>query len=238
VSPFAWILALLITFAAAAIQGAVGVGFAMVSVPLLALIDPRLAPVPQVLLALPLTLTMAWRERGHIHLRRIRWIMAGRIPGAAVGVALLAVATQQLLDLAIAVTVLLAVAIIGSGYFVARNAATEFGAGVLSGATGLVASIGGPPLALLYAGERGPIARSNLAVVFTFGLSVSVVFRLASGNIGWGDARVAAVLFPALLAGYSLSGLFKDRLNRRQLRNAILTLSTIGALGLIVRVAF
>ncbi|MCH7845622.1 MAG: sulfite exporter TauE/SafE family protein [Acidobacteria bacterium] len=77
----AWILALVITLAAALIQGVVGVGFAMVSVPLLALIDPRLAPVPQLLIAIPMTMTMAWRERGYIELQRITWIIVGRFPG-------------------------------------------------------------------------------------------------------------------------------------------------------------
>lgn len=232
----AWILALVITFAAALIQGVVGVGFAMVSVPLLALIDPRLAPVPQLLIAIPMTMTMAWRERGHIELQRITWIIVGRFPGAIIGVALLAVATQVMLDLAIATIVLIAVAIIGSGYVVARNSYTEFGAGVLSGTTGLVASIGGPPLALLYADETGPVARSNLSMIFSIGLSIAVVARVLSGNIGWGDVRVAAVLFPALLVGYLLSGRLKDRLKQKQLRYAVLILSTIGAVGLIVRV--
>ncbi len=232
----AWILALVITFAAALIQGVVGVGFAMVSVPLLALIDPRLAPVPQLLIAIPMTMTMAWRERGYIELQRITWIIVGRFPGAIIGVALLAVATQVMLDLAIATIVLIAVAIIGSGYVVARNSYTEFGAGVLSGTTGLVASIGGPPLALLYADETGPVARSNLSMIFSIGLSIAVVARVLSGNIGWGDVRVAAVLFPALLVGYLLSGRLKDRLKQKQLRYAVLILSTIGAVGLIVRV--
>ena len=54
-------LALVITAIAAMLQGSVGLGFAMVSVPLLSLIDPRLAPVPQLLVSLPLALAMAWR---------------------------------------------------------------------------------------------------------------------------------------------------------------------------------
>ena len=141
-----------------------------------------------------------------------------------------------MLDLAIATIVLIAVAIIGSGYVVARNSYTEFGAGVLSGTTGLVASIGGPPLALLYADETGPVARSNLSMIFSIGLSIAVVARVLSGNIGWGDVRVAAVLFPALLVGYLLSGRLKDRLQQKQLRYAVLILSTIGAVGLIARV--
>ena len=54
-----WILAFVITGGAAAVQGVAGVGFAMIAVPVLALIDPRLAPVPQLLVVIPLTMYMA-----------------------------------------------------------------------------------------------------------------------------------------------------------------------------------
>ena len=81
-SPTDLAIALVVTFFAAAIQGVVGLGFAMVSVPILALIDPSLAPVPQLLTTIPLTVSMAWRERGHLQLSGIGWVLAGRVPGA------------------------------------------------------------------------------------------------------------------------------------------------------------
>jgi hypothetical protein len=59
VSAVALIAALIVTFFAASIQGVVGVGLAMVSVPILALIDPSLAPVPQLLITIPPTISMA-----------------------------------------------------------------------------------------------------------------------------------------------------------------------------------
>jgi uncharacterized membrane protein YfcA len=132
-SAAALITALVVTFVAAAIQGVVGMGFAMVSVPILALIDPSLAPVPQLLITLPLTVSMAWRERRHIQLSGVGWIIGGRIPGAVIGIGLLAVATQQTLDIAIALIVLGAVAIIASGFHVKRTPFSEFGAGLAAG---------------------------------------------------------------------------------------------------------
>ena len=228
-------IALAITFLAASIQGVVGMGFALVSVPILALIDPSLAPVPQLLITIPLTLTMAWRERRHVDVSRIGWIVAGRIPGAVIGVALLAVATQTTLDVTIAVIVLLAVAIVASGYHVRRTPITEFGAGTLAGVSGMVASIGGPPLALLYSRDDGPTRRSNLAAVFSLGLIVTLTARLATGNISWQDAAVALTLFPAVILGYLASLRFKNRVSQRSARIAILVLSVAGAFGLLVR---
>lgn len=234
-SAIALITALIVTFVAAAIQGSVGMGFAMVSVPILALIHPSLAPVPQLLITLPLTVSMAWRERRHIQFSGIGWIVVGRIPGAVVGVGLLAVATQQTLDIAIALVVIGAVAIIASGFHVKRVPLTEFGAGLASGVSGLVASIGGPPLALLYTRDDGPVVRSNLAAIFTIGLLITISARALSGNITVSDIRVAAILFPALVAGYLVSFRFKNRVSQGAVRNAILLLSLVGAIGLIVR---
>src|SRR5687768_11992248 len=57
------IVAWVVTAASAWLQGAIGFGFAVVSVPVLALAHPALAPVPQLLLSVPLTVVMAVRER-------------------------------------------------------------------------------------------------------------------------------------------------------------------------------
>ena len=234
-SAAALITALIVTFIAAAIQGVVGMGFAMVSVPILALIHPSLAPVPQLLITLPLTVSMALRERRHIELSGIGWIIGGRIPGAIIGVGLLAVATQQTLDVAIAIVVLGAVAIIASGIHVKRSPVSEFGAGLLSGVSGLIASIGGPPLALLYTKDDGPTIRSNLAAIFTIGLMITISARFFSGNISLADVRVALILFPALVAGYVVSLRFKNRVSQPFVRGVILVLSLVGAMGLLIR---
>ena len=101
---------------------------------------------------------------------------------------------------------------------------------------GLVASIGGPPLALLYTRDEGAVVRSNLAAVFVVGLSISITARLVSGNMSWEDARVAVLLFPALVFGYLTSLVVKDRWSTGAVRNGILLLSVLGAVGLILQV--
>ena len=50
---------------AALVQGTVGFGFAIVSVPVLSLVNPALAPVPQLLVQVPLSFGMFLRERRH-----------------------------------------------------------------------------------------------------------------------------------------------------------------------------
>lgn len=234
-SPVSIVLALVITAAAAVLQGSVGLGFAMLSVPLLSLIDPQLAPTPQLIVALPLTVSVALREGHSIELRGFWWIIAGRIPGAFIGVALLAVATQRMLDVFIALVVLAAVALILRGFHVTRTPTAKFLAGTASGTTGVVASIGGPPIALLYSRAEARTIRSTLAAVFTIGVALSLTFRAASGHVSMTDLRVAAMLFPAVVVGYLISTAVKDRIPTSRARTAILVVSAIAAGALLVR---
>lgn len=228
-------LALVITAIAAILQGSVGLGFAMVSVPLLALIDPRLAPVPQLLISLPLALAIAWRERESIDLQGFWWIIAGRVPGAFIGVALLALTTARALDLFIGIVVVVAALFIAAGVHVKRTRTAKFVTGVVSGTTGLVASIGGPPVALLYSEAQGRVLRSTLNSVFLIGLTLSLVFRTASGNVALSDLWIAAVLLPAAAFGYLFSTFTKDRMNASLARSGVLAISAIGGIGLIAR---
>lgn len=97
-STFELIIALLVTAAAAALQGTVGVGFAMVSVPVLTLLNSDFTPVPQILLSFPMTVFMVLRERRHLDLKGAAWVLSGRLPGAVAGAILLGVLAQRTLD--------------------------------------------------------------------------------------------------------------------------------------------
>lgn len=227
----------MITALSAAVQGAVGFGFAVLSVPVLSLVNPALAPVPQLLVTLPMTLAMAWRERSHLHLKGVGWVLAGRLPGAALGILLLKSFDERVLDVVIALMVLGSVAILASGVHLRSTPTTQFGAGVASGTAGLVASIGGPPVALLYRNHSGPAIRANLAVIFTFGILISVGGRALAGEMTGSDVRVALVMLPALAVGLLASGRMLSRVEGRFLRTAILTLSAIAAAGLLARAA-
>jgi hypothetical protein len=90
ISPLVLVTAAMSSIAGAAVQGTIGFGYAIVTVPLLSLLDSRLAPVPQILTTLPLTLVAAWHERGHIEARDIGWILLGRLPGMLLGAILMA----------------------------------------------------------------------------------------------------------------------------------------------------
>ncbi len=226
------VLAAVITAGAAAVQSGVGVGFAMVSVPLLALIDGRLSPVPQLLLTVPLAFSMAWRERHAIELSGVWWVLAGRLPGAALGLVLLKTVDGRALDALIGLVVLGAVLVLASRTTIRRTRPAEFAAGMAAGTSGLVASIGGPPLALLYRNDRGEVVRSNLATIFTVGLLVSILVRAGADEIAATDVEVALWLLPALAVGYLAGGRLLAHFEGARLRRALLGLS--GAAGAVL----
>jgi uncharacterized membrane protein YfcA len=228
-------IALVVTFAGAVLQGTIGFGMALVTVPVLSLVDPVLTPVPQLLIALPMSLAMLWRERHHVDFHGIGWVLAGRIPGVAIGLWMLASFARPELEVAIAAIVMAAVLIFALGLRVPRTPVTGFAAGTASGVTGLVASMGGPPLALLYRQSNGAAMRASLAVVFSVGLGVSIAARSATGNVSGDDLVMAGLLAPALAGGLALSTRLKGRIEDAVLRAAVLWVSGISAVVLAIR---
>jgi uncharacterized membrane protein YfcA len=228
-------LAWAITAAAASLHGTIGFGFALVNVPLLALIDPALAPVPQLLLILPLNAAVVWRERYAVDLGGVGWVLAGRVPGALLGLALLAVVEERHLSTAIALIILLAVLVVASGVTLPRNRTSSFVAGAASGVTGLVAAIGGPPLALLYRSERGATIRASLGTVFALGVVISIVARALASQIAGDDILIAFLLIPAAAAGLWLGREWRDRVEGARLRATILVVSGLASLILLIQ---
>jgi hypothetical protein len=227
----AWVL----TFGGAAVHGTIGMGMALVSVPILALVDPALVPVPQMLLALVLNSFLFWRERAAVDRAGLGWVIAGRVPGAVIGAWLVAVLGTRLLSVAVAATILGAVAILASGAAFRRNGLTGFLAGVGSGVGNHVAGMGGPALALVYHRAAGPVLRSTLSIVFVVGNVINLVARAAAHQIVLADLTLAALLLPAMLLGLWSSRFLTPRVEGARLRAAILWVSGLAALGLLAK---
>lgn len=230
------IIAVLVSALGAALQGVVGFGFGVLSVPILTIIDPELTPIPQLLLALPLTTSIALRDRRHLDLRGAAWVIAGRFPGGLIGALLLGVLTSRTLDIIIALVVLAATLLVASGWSIKRNSLTEFAAGVTSGITGTVSAVGGPPVALIYHDSPGATIRSTLSTIFIIGLLINLGTLAAFGRIHMSDLTTAAVLLPGMLVGLTLSGPIARRFDDRRLRRFVLVTAGAAAIGLAVKV--
>jgi uncharacterized membrane protein YfcA len=228
-------VAFAITFVAATLQSTVGFGFALLSVPLLSLLNPIFAPVPQLIVVFPLTIAIVVREWRAVEPRSTLWIFAGRIPGAFIGVALLKVLSTAALDVLMALMVLVGLGlVVGSAAF-RRTAWTEFAAGTASGTMAMVSAIGGPPIALLYRNDTGPTVRANLGLVFAIGVCITLTIRAAAGEVSLAETVVGVALLPAVLLGLRASRDLLSRVEGPGLRNAIVLVAGAAALMLLVR---
>ena len=69
-------IAAVATLLASFVQGAIGIGFALIVAPVLGILAPTLLPVALLVLMLPLNLLVALREREAIDWRGSAWISA------------------------------------------------------------------------------------------------------------------------------------------------------------------
>ena len=228
-------VAFIVSFFAAALHSTVGFGFALLSVPILSLLNPVFAPVPQLLVVLPLTLAIVWRERHAVEVRSTLWIFVGRVPGALIGVALLKMASASALDVLMSLMVIAGVVIVVSHRAFGRSPAREVVAGIASGTMAMVSAIGGPPIALLYRNDTGPTVRANLGLVFAIGVCITLSVRTAAGEVAWDEVAVGAALLPAVWLGLRASRILIPRVDGPRLRNLIVVVSGGAAVLLLVR---
>jgi uncharacterized membrane protein YfcA len=230
-----FVLLALVAAAGGAVQGSIGFGQNLVLVPVVAIVVPEAVPGALVLLGIPLTATMALRERRGIDRSGLGWIVLGRVPGTVVGVVIVALVSGDLLATLAGSAVLAGVLLSLLAGHVAVNRETATTAGATAGVLGTTAAVDGPPLALLYQRHPGATIRATLACAFLLGAAMSFVALVAAGQVhGW-QLLLALALAPALLAGLACSTLVNRWVGERSLRPAVLTLVTIAGVAAIVR---
>ena len=234
-TPAEWVLAIIVTAFAAMVQGTIGFGLGVVSVPILTLIDPTLTPIPQLILSLPLAFGTAWREHTDVDTAGIGWITAGRVPGAVAGAWILTRVSESTVGLVIGLVVLAAVIASRSGLSIPITTGTRLGAGLTAGFTGTTSGIGGPPIALLYRGASPETARSTVGAAIAVGLAVNLTVLHVAGAVTTPDYRVSLILTGPTLAGFVASSWMKTHVDAHRFRAAILVLSAIASIALLGR---
>ena len=146
----------LVVALSALVQGAVGYGMALVAAPLLALVDPTLVPVPLILLTSGHAVLAVVRDGRHADWPGIGWAMLGRLPGTGLGVLAVVALSQRVFSLLVGLSVLACVVLSLLTWRPRPRPGSLLVAGLVSGAGGTAASIGGPPIALLYQDAAGP----------------------------------------------------------------------------------
>ncbi len=217
------------------LQGTIGFGLALLSAPLLLLVDPLMVPGPLLCSSGLLTLLLARREWYGVRRADLGWALGGRVVGTLVAVGVLSLITSRTLDLLVGVTVVAAVALTASGLHPVPGPRTLAGAGMLSGFMGTTTSIGGPPMALIYQRETGPRLRGTLSAFFVVGVVLSLGALWWVDRFGMVELRLAGALVPGTLAGFWLSRHTAAGLEERYLRPAVLVVSGVAGVVVLVR---
>ncbi len=230
-----FLLASVVVLAGSVIQGSVGFGLGILAAPLLLLINPILIPAPLLSAALVLTLLVARREHQSIDLHGVAWALIGRVPGALLGAATLAVLPKRSTTFLVGVVVFVAVAMIGWGPRVRRTRRILLGAGTISGFMGTTAAMGGPPMVVVYRDDTGPRIRGTLAGFFFVGLFISLTTLATIGRFGHQEMLAALALVPGILVGFAISNRIAPVIDRGYTRRAVLVVSALAGLSVILR---
>lgn len=212
------------------VQTSIGFGLAIVSAPLLFLLDKAYVPAPVITAALVNCLFTSWHFRAHLSLRGLTSAIIWRIPGSVAGVGLLLVISETILAVLIAVVIASGILI---NYLRIVIPFTQFNlgiAGFLSGLMGTSTSIGGPPMAVVMQGQQANVIRGNLAAFFMFSCVTSLVILVPPGYFGTRELVLAAPLIPASLVGSWLASRVSGRINDKAMRYGCLLLCSASVL--------
>lgn len=216
--------------AGAVVQGSVGFGFALVVVPVLTFVRPDVLPATVLLLTLPLSVTMAVRERRAVEVVGLVYLLAGRLAGTFVGAGLLLLVPEEYLSVLFGGLVVVAVLTSSLAPEVSLSNRTKVAGGVASGIMGTAAGIGGPPLALIFQSRSGPEIRATLAAAFIFGTTISLLVLTLVGRLGREHLFLALELLPVLLLGLWAANYLASLLTGRWLRPAVLLFAAASGL--------
>ena len=230
-----FLLASLIVAVGSALQGSVGFGFALLSAPILAFIDPRLIPGPLILAVTLLLVLTAVREHQSMDLTGIGWVLFGRVPGTVLAIVALDAMTERGLTITLGLLVLAAVGISLLRVDLPRTPPLLMVAGLVSGLMGTSSGLGGPAVAVFYQHEPGDRVRSTLAGYFLVGAVMSLSALAYAGRLGRAEASLSIGLLPGIVVGFLSSRQTSAWLDRGRTRAAVLVVAAVAGIASIAR---
>jgi uncharacterized membrane protein YfcA len=209
-----------VVFVAAVLQRAVGFGFALIAVPLMAFVVPTKSAV--IVVILNGAVTSAWlavRLRHRIDRRTTGLLGIGTIGGAPIGVVVLSAISAAALRLSLGIVTCLAA---GWVVLMSRRGAPPVEAspartvlvGVASGVLATSLATNGPPLVyeLRRTGFRDDRFRATISAAFCVSNVIGIPLLVAAGLVTGQDVALAAAALPPCVAGIALGARLSTRM--------------------------
>jgi uncharacterized membrane protein YfcA len=229
--------AILAVAVASFVRGLTGFGFAIVAMPLLALVYPPVIAVPvATLLQIPSGLPTVLRDWDDTNFRAatIAWI--GGMPALLPGVFLLGVLSADVMRLIVGGVVIFSTVALALGPNLGRDPKSYelVGAGALSGLMQGAVAMSGPPIILLILSSSWNAARcrATLSCIFLLLGTASLVFGSIHGIVNKESVLIAAITVPGLLMGQAIGTHLFVRIDGKRYRRV--STICVAAAGLLV----
>jgi uncharacterized membrane protein YfcA len=217
-------------------QGSVGFGLNVLAAPIVAIVVPEALPATLVFVALPLAVAVLLREHRGADRAALPWMLAGAIPGTALGLLIIGQVSSSQLAVVVGSITLIGVSLSLLSPRVPVTPATSLTAGFASNVFGTASSVGGPPVALLFQHHPGPAVRPTLSAFFATSAVLSLVGYSLTGTVSVDQLLFALTLIPFMVGGLWASRHLHPFVDQGWLRPAVLALSAIAGLVAILRV--
>ena len=232
-----YVLVALVVGLGAAAQAASGFGFALLAVPLLALlVGAKTAVVTTGVVSLGLQLTMAFRDHSAIRRPTVAAATSAALVGMPLGLFVLDHVDERTLAIVIAATVLGFTVALARGVRVPAGTATDAVAGFASGTLSTSTGTSGPPLVIaLHARELSPLAfRATLAAQFLIQGTISVVAFALVGRVTAEVGRLTLAGLPGLALGWLVGQTIFARLDHARFRRLVLVMLALSGLASLI----
>ena len=225
----------ILLFISSSVQGVLGFGFAVIASPIIIQIEPYLVPQLLSLLGLPLAIRVFYREKDQVDFSKVKPLILGRLIGGPIGLLFLLNLPQRYLSISVGFIVFIAG--VGSffGWVINRNSVNSFLAGTFSGIFGMIAAIGGPPVALLYRNTKSQEFRPSLNSVFSIGILITLSLLIFSGNLLLDHIILFLLFIPFVLAGIRFSSSLFSKVSDSFIAQSVTYFSIISGLYVILR---
>lgn len=217
------------------VQTTTGIGFAMIAVPMLVLIDLTYAPGPALFAMLFLSVAMVMGSWQDVDRQGFSTLFPGLLVGTVVGAQLLGLLSATAFGLVFGFIVLGSLALGQIGFTPERTPVTNATGGFVSGLMGTISGIHGPPLAVLYQRAEIATARATIAFVFVFASIFSLILLHLNGYFGREEALAGLALLPGIAVGFGVAVSGRRFMSDVAARNAMLIIAAVSAVTLIVR---
>ena len=222
-------------FIGSSVQGVLGFGFAVIASPILVQVEPLLVPQLLSLLGLPLAIRIFIKKKSKVDFVSVKPLIWGRLLGGPLGLYLLFLLSEKYLSISVGGIVFFAGIASYFGWTVNKTSINSLIAGTLSGVFGMIAAIGGPPVALLYRNSEPDEFRPSLNSVFTIGIVITLTLLAFTGRIYLDHIYMFLINIPFVFLGIRLSSVLFSKISQKAIATSVTYFSIASGLYVILR---